>query len=120
MTSLNARRSWVTAVLACLLVANSAIAQGTTPAAQPAQPAAKAAKPPRVPLLVEQRAIDLIKALGCTYKIIAPDGQEYGDLKVLVPKTGKAGKRAPRKPLMIAVGLLICGIASWELSKAFF
>jgi len=43
------------------------------------------------------RAIDLIKALGCTYKIIAPDGQEYGDLKVLVPKTGKAGKRAPRK-----------------------
>jgi uncharacterized membrane protein YfcA len=29
-------------------------------------------------------------------------------------------KRAPRKPLMIAVGLLICGIASWELSKAFF
>lgn len=28
-------------------------------------------------------------------------------------------KNAPRKPLMIAVGLLICGIASWELSKAF-
>jgi hypothetical protein len=27
---------------------------------------------------------------------------------------------APRKPLMIAVGLLICGIASWELSKALF
>lgn len=27
-------------------------------------------------------------------------------------------KIAPRKPLMIAVGLLICGIASWELSKA--
>ena len=27
-------------------------------------------------------------------------------------------KVAPRKPLMIAVGLLICGIASWELSKA--
>lgn len=26
-------------------------------------------------------------------------------------------KVAPRKPLMIAVGLLICGIASWELSK---
>lgn len=26
-------------------------------------------------------------------------------------------KIAPRKPLMIAVGLLICGIASWELSK---
>lgn len=28
-------------------------------------------------------------------------------------------KIAPRKPLMIAVGLLICGIAGWELSKAF-
>lgn len=28
-------------------------------------------------------------------------------------------KVAPRKPLMIAVGLLICGIAAWELSKAF-
>ena len=27
-------------------------------------------------------------------------------------------KIAPRKPLMIAVGLLICGIAGWELSKA--
>ncbi len=29
-------------------------------------------------------------------------------------------KKAPRKPLMIAVGLLICGIAGWELSKAIF
>lgn len=29
-------------------------------------------------------------------------------------------KKAPRKPLMIAVGLLICGIAGWELSKAVF
>jgi uncharacterized protein len=29
-------------------------------------------------------------------------------------------KHAPRKPLMIAVGLLICGIAGWELSKALF
>ena len=28
-------------------------------------------------------------------------------------------KIAPRKPLMIAVGVLICGIAGWELSKAF-
>lgn len=28
-------------------------------------------------------------------------------------------KNAPRKPLMIAVGLLICGISLWELSKAF-
>ena len=29
-------------------------------------------------------------------------------------------KIAPRKPLMIAVGLLICGIAGWELSKVLF
>jgi uncharacterized membrane protein YfcA len=29
-------------------------------------------------------------------------------------------KNAPRKPLMIAVGLLICSIAGWELSKALF
>jgi len=29
-------------------------------------------------------------------------------------------KNAPRKPLMIAVGLLICGIAGWELSKVVF
>jgi uncharacterized membrane protein YfcA len=29
-------------------------------------------------------------------------------------------KKAPRKPLMIAVGLLICAIAGWELSKALF
>ena len=29
-------------------------------------------------------------------------------------------KNAPRKPLMIAVGLLICGIAGWELSKVLF
>ena len=29
-------------------------------------------------------------------------------------------KVAPRKPLMIAVGLLICGIAGWEVSKAIF
>ncbi|PZF76921.1 sulfite exporter TauE/SafE family protein [Aestuariivirga litoralis] len=28
-------------------------------------------------------------------------------------------KVAPRKPLMIAVGLLICGIAGWEISKVF-
>lgn len=28
-------------------------------------------------------------------------------------------KVAPRKPLMIAVGLLICGIAAWEISKIF-
>ena len=40
------------------------------------------------------RAIDLIKALGCTYKVITPDGEEFGELQVAAPKTGK---RAPRK-----------------------
>ena len=49
------------AALACLLLAGSALAQGSAPAAKPTQAAAKAAKP-RIPLLVEQRAIDLIKA----------------------------------------------------------
>jgi uncharacterized membrane protein YfcA len=29
-------------------------------------------------------------------------------------------KIAPRKPLMIAVGLLICSIAGWEISKGLF
>jgi hypothetical protein len=49
------------AALACLVLATSAGAQSTAPAAKPAKPAAKAAQA-RVPLLVEQRAIDLIKA----------------------------------------------------------
>ena len=49
------------ATLACVVLATSALAQGTAPAAKPTKPAAKAAKA-RVPLLVEQRAIDLIKA----------------------------------------------------------
>ena len=40
------------------------------------------------------RALDLIKALGCTYQVIAPTGDEFGDLQVTAPKTGK---RAPRK-----------------------
>jgi uncharacterized membrane protein YfcA len=38
-----------------------------------------------------------------------------------VPSAFLAGwllKIAPRKPLMVAVGLLICSIAAWELSKA--
>ena len=48
------------AALTFVLLATSATAQGSTPAkpAKPARPAAQA----RVPLLVEQRAIDLIKA----------------------------------------------------------
>lgn len=41
------------------------------------------------------RAIDLIKALGCTYKVITPDGEEFGELEVAEPKTRKT--RAPLK-----------------------
>ncbi|HYN59776.1 MAG TPA: DUF2092 domain-containing protein [Rubrivivax sp.] len=65
MTTPHAAASRAAAALACLVLATSTLAQGTTPAAKPAQaakPAAKAAKPPRVPLLVEQRALDIIKA----------------------------------------------------------
>jgi hypothetical protein len=65
MTSLHAAASRAAAAFACLVLATSAPAQGTAAPAKPAQvakPAAKAAKPPRVPLLVEPRAIDLIKA----------------------------------------------------------
>ena len=40
------------------------------------------------------RAIDLIKALGCTYKVITPDGEAFGELQVAAPKTVK---RAARK-----------------------
>jgi hypothetical protein len=62
MKSLHAAASRAVAALACLVLATGAMAQGTAAAAKPAKPAAKASKPPRVPLLVEQRAIDLIKA----------------------------------------------------------
>ena len=58
MRPLHAAASRAAAALACLVLAGSALAQATT-AAKPARPPAKANK---VPLLVEQRAIDLIKA----------------------------------------------------------
>jgi hypothetical protein len=58
MRPLPAAASRATAALACLVLAGSALAQGTTAAAKPARPPAKA----KVPLLIEQRAIDLIKA----------------------------------------------------------
>jgi hypothetical protein len=62
MTTLRAAALRAAAALACLVLATSALAQGTAPPANPAKPAAKAAKPPRVPLLIEQRAIDLIRS----------------------------------------------------------
>ena len=39
------------------------------------------------------RAIDLIKALGCAYKVITPTGESFGDLQVIEPKTTKRGPR---------------------------
>lgn len=41
------------------------------------------------------RAIDLIKALGCTYKVITPDGEAFGELEVAEPRSRKV--RAPLK-----------------------
>ncbi len=65
MTTLHAAASRAAAAAVCLMLATSASAQGTAVPAKPAQaakPAAKATKPPRVQLLVEPRALDLIKA----------------------------------------------------------
>jgi hypothetical protein len=50
------------ALAGATLVSAGAWAQGSAAPGKPAKPAAKAAKPPRVPLLVEPRALDLIKA----------------------------------------------------------
>lgn len=43
------------------------------------------------------RAIDLIKALGCTYKVITPDGDAFGELEVAEPRTRKV-RRALKHP----------------------
>jgi hypothetical protein len=43
------------------------------------------------------RSIELIKALGCTYKIITPEGESFGDLEVAEPRTRKV-RRALRHP----------------------
>jgi hypothetical protein len=40
------------------------------------------------------RAIDLIKGLGCTYRILTPDGESFGDLQIVEPKTRQ---RSPSK-----------------------
>ena len=42
-----------------------------------------------------QRAISYITAIGCTFKIITPDGEEFGTLEVVPLKP--QGARAPRK-----------------------
>lgn len=42
-------------------------------------------------------ALKRIDSLGVQYKIIAPDGKEYGTLVVAVPAPEKVRKRAPSK-----------------------
>jgi hypothetical protein len=43
------------------------------------------------------RAINLINALGCTYKIITPEGEKFGELRVVEPtvRTKRAELRYP-------------------------
>lgn len=43
------------------------------------------------------RSIELIKALGCTFKVITPDGEAFGDLEVVEPRTRKV-RRALKHP----------------------
>ena len=40
------------------------------------------------------RSIKLIQSLGCTYRILSPDGESFGDLQVIEPKTRR---RSPSK-----------------------
>ena len=62
MQSLPAAASRAGTALMCLVLVAGAAAQSSSPESKAPPAAAKAAKPPRVPLLVEPRAIDLIKA----------------------------------------------------------
>lgn len=39
-----------------------------------------------------QRAVKFITAIGCSFKVIAPNGEEYGDLEVVAAKA-RAGLR---------------------------
>ena len=41
------------------------------------------------------RCVKLIQSIGCSYRILSPDGDSFGDLQVVEPKTKKS--RAPRK-----------------------
>ncbi len=41
------------------------------------------------------RSIKLIQSLGCSYRIIAPDGESFGELQIVEPKVRKS--RGPRK-----------------------
>lgn len=43
------------------------------------------------------RSVELIKALGCTYKIITPEGESFGELQVVVEKTRKV-RRSLKHP----------------------
>jgi hypothetical protein len=41
------------------------------------------------------RSVKLIKSLGCSYRIIAPDGESFGELQIVEPKVKKT--RGARK-----------------------
>ena len=41
------------------------------------------------------RSVKLIQSLGCSYRIISPDGDSFGDLQVVEPKAKRT--RGPRK-----------------------
>jgi len=41
------------------------------------------------------RSVKLIQSLGCSFRIISPDGDSFGDLQVIEPKFKKP--RGPRK-----------------------
>lgn len=43
------------------------------------------------------RALQLLAAAGCKYKVICPDGEEFGELEVLQPKQ-RQRKRNPDLP----------------------
>lgn len=43
------------------------------------------------------RAVKLIEMLGCKYKVISPDGEEFGGLTVVIPKPPRP-KRNLRLP----------------------
>lgn len=46
-----------------------------------------------IKLIAVERAVVLLKASGCAYKVICEDGTEYGDLSVMPIKVATTRKR---------------------------
>ena len=79
------------------------------------------------------RSVKLIQSLGCSYRIISPDGESFGELQVVEPKVKKP-RNTPKYPygamtehvrkhinLDVAVGEvqeLPCGDFELELLRA--